>query len=265
MSLHGMAIVRYLRAPTIVVLEAVAVIVSSLIQLSADAAGPQGIQEHELREKIATESGCKVQQISINHLIFDDLTGDGRAEAIAVASTCNTGTAGPDVHAVFSRDSRGQIVELKIAEVDSKNYEVLFGNRNSDFAVEAGLLIQSYRDGTDREQPLVIKYKWNGRQFEVVSIEASPRYTTSYDCNNAHNEVERAVCYVEALAALDLELESIYQSLLRTLSRSDQDALRVEQRNWLTERNKRCSIYKSTERLEECYRNRISDLKKRVG
>ena len=36
----------------------------------------------------------------------------GSEEALVVASTCFTGTAGPDVHAVFRLDKSGQPQEL---------------------------------------------------------------------------------------------------------------------------------------------------------
>jgi hypothetical protein len=88
-----------------------------------------------------------------------DFKGDGTQQAIAVAISCDGGTGGPDIHSVISRDSEGALEELKIAEVDPKAYDTLFGNRNYTLSVENGLLVATFGDDSDRGTPLILKYK----------------------------------------------------------------------------------------------------------
>lgn len=191
-----------------------------------------------------------------------DFKGDGNQEAIVVASSCMTGTAGPDVHSVVGRDPSGALVELKIPEVDPKNYDGLFGNTNSDESVRDGLLVSTFHD--DAGEPLVIKYKWDGKQFAIVEIKKTGLFKTSYDCGKADTDVEKAICHVEEVAKLDVELGSVYKSLLPKLSDAKRDSLRAEQRVWLAERDKRCVLYKGwVDCLSDYYQKRIDELKKR--
>lgn len=73
-----------------------------------------------------------------------DFKGDGNQEAIVVASTCMTGTGGPDVHSVIARDRLGSLVEWEIANADPNTYDNLFGNRNYDLAVQNGTLVATF-------------------------------------------------------------------------------------------------------------------------
>jgi uncharacterized protein YecT (DUF1311 family) len=199
--------------------------------------------------------------ISIQRLEYFDFRGDGQEEAIAIASTCMTGTAGPDVHAVFTRDSQGELVELPLPDVDKKYYEVLFGNRNYDLTVRNGLLVAVFTDTSDREEPLLIRYRWNGGQFIVDSIHASDRYKTSYDCTRARKGAERAICYVKPLADLDLQLAEIYRARLSALPPDKKRTLREDQRKWLLTRDSKCTIYKWwVDCLTKLYTNRIAEL-----
>ena len=196
-----------------------------------------------------------------------DFKGDGNEEAIVVASTCETGTAGPDVHSVIGRDNSGELVELKIPEPDKKAYDSLFGNRNSDLSVQNGLLVSTVEDDAGRAAPpLVIKYKWNGKEFQIVSIQKTGVFKTSYDCVRADSEVEKAICHVKELADLDVELGSLYKGLLTKLPPADRASLKTEQREWITKRDKECPIYKGwVECLTDGYQKRIEELKKRAG
>lgn len=193
-----------------------------------------------------------------------DFKGDGNNEAIVVASTCETGTAGPDVHSVLSRDSDGMLVEWKIADVDPSTYDNLFGNRNYDLAVEDGALVATFEDDRDRETPLIIKYRRKGEEFTVASIKKTGSFRTSYDCAQAVSEVERAICHVQSLASLDLELSVLYRSLAASLPSVDRNKLKSEQRNWLRQRDQECAPYKSwVSCIAEIYHVRIAELTKR--
>jgi uncharacterized protein YecT (DUF1311 family) len=193
-----------------------------------------------------------------------DLKGDGTPQVIVVASTCMTGTAGPDIHSVFSRDATGELIELPIAEADPKTFDNLFGNRNYDLSEgENGLLVATFRDDGDRPTPLVIKYKWNGKEFAIVSIQKTGIFPTSYDCKKAQSEIENAICHVESLAALDRQLADTYKAVLAKSSPQEREDVKSEQRDWLDQRNKQCGPYKSwVSCLTDSYQKRIEALKK---
>jgi uncharacterized protein YecT (DUF1311 family) len=196
-----------------------------------------------------------------------DFQGTGTDQAIIVAMSCQGGTGGPDIHSVLSRNADGELVELNVPDPDPKTYDNLFGNRNSDFAVENGLLVATFSDDPDRDNtPLTIKYKWNGKEFVIDSIEKTGIYPTSYDCSaKTLTEVENLICHVDSLAALDVQLSTLYKSLLGKRTSTQRDALREEQRQWLSAREKTCSIYKGwLSCLSDYYQKRIDALKKRA-
>lgn len=181
--------------------------------------------------------------------------------------SCQGGTGGPDIHSVLSRNADGELVELNIPDPDPKIYDNLFGNRNSDLAAENGLLVATFSDDPDRDNtPLTIKYKWNSKEFVIVSIEKTGIYPTSYDCSaKTVTEVENVICHVDSLAALDVRLSTLYKSRLAKLTGPEREALRAEQRRWLSVREKTCSIYKGwLSCLSDYYQNRIDVLKKRA-
>jgi len=233
------------------------------------------IEEDELRAYLAKQYDCQPDQIYFWKVDQFDFLGKGYDQAVVVASTCMTGTAGPDVHAVYTRDEKGELKELAMQELKLE-HRVLFGNSNSGFRIENGLLADVYYDTSERDEPLVIKYKWNAakQMFEVVSVKAAKPYTTSYDCakaektekdGNYEDEAALAICYVESLADLDLELAKLYKTYLAGLDAESRKAAVEEQRSWLKERNKKCIIYKWwVDCLNEAYTTRIAELKKKM-
>jgi len=220
------------------------------------------IEKEEIAEWTNRMEECPVDQPPyFLKLDYYDFKGDGTQQAIVIASTCMTGTAGPDIHSVLSRNSDGELEEMKIAEVPPETYEGLFGNRNYTLSVEKGLLVAAFSDG---ENTVTIKYKWNGEEFAVATIEKPGIYPTSYDCTKSLTEVENLICHVDSLAALDLQLNSLYKSVLAKLTGPEREALRQEQRQWLSAREKTCSIYKGwLGCLSDYYQKRIDALKKR--
>jgi uncharacterized protein YecT (DUF1311 family) len=196
-----------------------------------------------------------------------DFKGDGNQEAIVVASTCETGTAGPDVHSVLSRDADGVLVEWKIADADPSTYDNLFGNRNYDLAVKDGTLVATFEDDPDRETaPLIIKYKKNDEEFVISSIKKTGMFRTSYDCAKAASEVERAICHVQSLASLDLQLSASYKPLASGLPLRQRDKLKAEQHDWLRQRDRECAPDKGwVSCIAGMYQNRIVELKKRAS
>jgi len=242
-----------------------------LLCFSASAAGAaqkaKPITEDELGPWINQKYDCPADPAPYFwKLDYYDFEGDGDQEAIVVASTCETGTAGPDVHSVIGRDASGELVELKIPEADAKAYDSLFGNRNSDLSVENGFLVATFHDDVGRDPPLIIKYTWNGKEFAIVSLKKTGVFRTSYDCAKAESDVENAICHVEELADLDVQLGTVYKSLMAKLSPAERAPLRSEQRQWLLERDKQCALYKGwVECLRSYYQKRIEELKTRAG
>jgi uncharacterized protein YecT (DUF1311 family) len=227
------------------------------------------IDDDELSEYLAKQNECQPDQIYFWNIDQYDFLGKGYNQAVVVGSTCMTGTAGPDVHSVFTRDEHGELKELAMEEPKFA-HRVLFGNANSAFRIENGLLVDVYRDTSDRDDPVVLKYKWDKakEQFVIVSMKLPPIYKTSYDCGKAEkveDEAGIAICYVESLADLDVELAQIYKSYLSGLSAEERKAAVEEQREWLKKRNKECVIYKGwVDCLEESYKGRIAELKRKI-
>lgn len=229
------------------------------------------IEENELKEYLVKQFECEQEreQIYLWKVEQFDFLGKGYDQAVVVASTCMTGTAGPDVHSVFTRDENGELKELKIEEAKPE-HQVLFGNRNWTLRIESGLLVERYSDTSDREDPLVIQYKWDAakEQFTAVSMVAAKPYPTSYDCAKAEaaqDETAQAICYVKSLADLDIELGKSYKAYVGALSPAERKKAIEEQRAWLTKRNGDCGIYKWwVECLTKEYNERIAELRQRV-
>jgi uncharacterized protein YecT (DUF1311 family) len=208
------------------------------------------------------------EQLKLNHVEYFDFKGDGIQEAVVVASTCLSGTSGPDIHAVFGYDDQGKIYELPFAkpdrsgDMDPAKYGMLFYNRNYELSVEHGLLVEAYYDSTGRDRPLVIRYKWDGKQFVENSVEKAGPFKTSFDCAKAAYESEKQICYVKRLADLDVELSQLYQQQLRGASPEQHQALRKQQREWLATRDNECNFKFGVQCLEDLYKARIAELSK---
>jgi len=225
------------------------------------------IEEEELSRYLSEKVGCAHPEEDIYYATVDqvDLLKIGYNQAVVVASTCMTGTAGPDVHGVFTRNAHGEIEELPMEEAKLA-HRVIFGNANSGYRIDGDTLVEVFVDGSEREDPLVIKYRWNEvkKIFAVVEIKAAGRYQTSYDCDKAEkagDETALAICYVESLADLDRKLAERYKAYLLMLTPDERKQVVQEQRAWIEERNKSCVIYKFwVDCLDEAYKKRIAEL-----
>src|SRR5690348_343614 len=243
--------------------------------LSARQAQPaKQIAEIEIKRAINARSDVdecdSLDQIHIDHLEYYDFTGDGQQEAIVVASTCMTGTAGPDVHAVYTRHPDGTVGELPLLNAkgdppwtaqDDEPIPV-FGNPNYTLTVDGGKLVVRWGDSSDRDQPLTVWYKWAGTKFIVDHAKLQGPYPTGYDCRKAIKEMDRAICYSPGVAALDLELGRIYRETLQKLRADQKQDLQKQQREWLGGREKTCTIYKWwVDCLKDLYTKRIAELR----
>lgn len=129
------------------------------------------IAETEIKSAINSRSDVEecqsLDQIYVDHVEYHDFFGDGQEEAVVVAYTCMTGTAGPDVHAVFMRNADGKVVELPFRHVEGDPFFnrtgwkqlPVFGNPNYRLAVENGELVARWGDASERDAPLVVWYK----------------------------------------------------------------------------------------------------------
>jgi uncharacterized protein YecT (DUF1311 family) len=247
------------------------------------------ITEAEIKTFINSSAGvdeCEsLDQIHIDHLEYHDFTGDGQKQAIVVASTCMTGTAGPDVHAVYKRGADGKLVELPFlnakgdppapefsasigassgvsARKDDGVGIPVFGNPNYSLTVEDGKLVVRWGDSSDRDEPVVIWYKWDGAKFIVDHMKVQGPFQTSYDCAKATKELDRAICYSPSVAELDVQLTQAYKAALQKLPPEKKQHLQSQQREWLAQREKSCTIYKWwVECLKDSYTKRIAELK----
>src|SRR5262249_25904913 len=226
---------------------------------------PTRISEAEIKAVINEGDRCeKLDEIYVSRIDYFDFNGDGVEEAVVVASTCNTGTAGPDIHAIYTRNAAGKIVELPFPHLEDPPQGAklpVFGNPNYGLAVEQGQLVARWMDSSDREEPLVVWYQWDGKQFVVGHMKVEGPFPTSYDCAKATKEMDRAICYAPTVAPLDVELGKLYRARIQHLPPDKKQALQDEQRQWLAQRQ--CTIYKWwVDCLKELYTKRIAELRK---
>jgi uncharacterized protein YecT (DUF1311 family) len=221
---------------------------------------PPRISEDEIKRHFS-KADC--EGVEINHLEYFDFTRDGQDEAVVLASTCATGTAGPDVHAVVTRQPDGSLAELKIPDPSEKQQAALFGRIFYELSVKDGLLVETYHDESGRPNPLVIKYRWIGpdKEFQVADVKVAPRYQSSFDCDKAKTAVENAICYSSTVASLDVAVDRTYRTWLDNLNNADSDILKKEQKDWLRKRDLLCgNDTQVISCLEVLYRARVLEL-----
>ena len=242
-----------------VLLTAILILVETIVSVSQQRS-PK-IFEDEIKRHFGKATDCDT--VAIDSLEYFDFMGDGNEEAIVVASTCATGTAGPDVHAVVRRQPGGALAELKIPEPSDRQYSSLFGRIFYELRVKDGLLIETYHDESGRTDPLVIKCRWsaNDDAFQIAEAKMAPRYKTSFDCDKAKTGVENAICYSSTAAFLDLALEQTYKAWLDNLDDKDSDSLTKEEKEWLHKRDVICSDGRGVfDCVETMYRARMLEM-----
>jgi uncharacterized protein YecT (DUF1311 family) len=240
------------------------------VRLALPQAGSTGdITEAELKAVINESADCEsLDEINFDPIQYADLLGNGSKQAIVVAATCMTGTAGPDIHAVYARDAAGNVVELPFHHAEGDPFFnndgpqlPVFGNRNYTFEIADGKLVAKWGDDSDRENPLTIWYKWDGKAFVVDHTRVEGPFPTSYDCGKATKEIDRAICYSPKISALDMQLAKVYRAALQRPADQKKN-LQNQQRQWLAERDKQCTIYKWwVDCLSDLYEKRIAELK----
>ena len=215
------------------------------------------------RNYLAEGSGCTAEALNINNLEYFDFTGDSVDEAIVVASTCATGTAGPVVHTVLSRRPNGSVIKFKIPDPREKQKAALLGRVFSDLSVEDALLVQTFHDTSGRENPLVIKCRWSAddKELHPVAVKMPQRYKTSFDCDKATARVEGPICYSSEVAYLDVQVDGMYKRWSDPVNNAPSDVLRKNRKHGSEKRNLTCeSDWAIVECLSTLYRARWLEL-----
>jgi uncharacterized protein YecT (DUF1311 family) len=232
-----------------------------LMSLSLPEASSASVRQFDFADYLSQKYApdCGKRAIEINSVSFADVDGDGSDEALIVASSCLTGTAGPDIHAVVRFDKSGQLRDLPIDDAKGRFkgrriYDGLVGNRNYSLEFRDGVLLERFMDTSGRAAPLTLRFRWTGRRFRLVDVERARTFRASFDCATAHSDAENTICGNAELAEADRQLATLYKSLLGRLSTVERRRLMNEQKRWLAERD-HCT-YKS---VDECLRKAYSD------
>lgn len=133
------------------------------------------------KEELASDV-CMTDQkpIYIDSVKYYDFDGDAKEEAIVRASSCFTGTAGPDINGVYKLSLSGQVIELRVNDNGGvHNGKKLYEDSWKDYGydVKNNKLINIrpiYKNsdanccpsGGTRE----IAYEWNGKEFFISNV-----------------------------------------------------------------------------------------------
>lgn len=88
-------------------------------------------------------------------------------------------------------------------------------------------------------------------------------FEASFDCTKASSQTEKTICTVRELAEADIEMASIYKSLLSGMSYDEQLSLKNEQLAWLKAREQCVNENEMVGCLKGAYKGRTEVLKKR--
>ncbi len=223
---------------------------------------PPALRDADLQAFLDRDNGeCGPKRpVHIDHLEFADLDGDGAEEALLVASTCMTGTAGPDIHEVYRAGPDGKPQRLPIQETRETAHARIAGNANYTLRAEGGLLVREYTDSSERKRPWTEYFRWEHDAFRLVRIEKAPTYPTSFDCERARTSAEITICGNPKLAALDRALADAFEKARGRASGAARDALVEQQRAWVAERDQRCVYKMIVECVRERYERRLKEL-----
>jgi hypothetical protein len=111
-------------------------------------------------------------RVGITQILYHDFNEDNLEEALVVGYTCFTGTAGPDIHDVWSFGGSTEPVKLNLNDDNVFKrlslHDGLVGNRNYDFGVLNNRLMKQYYDDSGRNSPLTLLYIWDENKEEFV-------------------------------------------------------------------------------------------------
>ncbi len=103
-----------------------------------------------------------------------------------------------------------------------------------------------------------------GASSPVFSASAAKQsFRTSFDCTKVKSRVEKMICENKELADADVEMASLYKSLLSSLSDSDKNQLKHEQHDWLKTRAFCGSSKVVLDCIKDVYAKRIDALQEK--
>ena len=86
-----------------------------------------------------------------------------------------------------------------------------------------------------------------------ISAQAQP----SFNCNKANSETEKTICNSQELSLQDKKLSALYETILKGLSKQEQQQLKSDQKSWLKLREQTCGAIENSEKcLADIYRDR---------
>jgi hypothetical protein len=124
----------------------------------------------------------RTEPVEIFETVFGDLDGDGREEAAVSAISCQAGSAGPDLFAVFKLSGSGEISELNF---EQRKWNEPFKGKDPSAAlrsaprisIEDGRLVKSYGIFKEKDAGCCATggtrkflYRWDGHQFALDDI-----------------------------------------------------------------------------------------------
>jgi len=92
----------------------------------------------------------------------------------------------------------------------------------------------------------------------VTAFTADKKFSPSFDCAKASNQVEKAICADRVLSELDVVMADRYKKALGAAS--DKKALKSSQRQWLKQREKCAKASDVFQCVQKSYRDRLSQL-----
>jgi len=177
---------------------------------AASASKPNAIRRFDFGGLLAKETAeCEEYGLPVTRdadVEYADLDGDGAEEAIVTASSCLTGTAGPDIVRVYRLAPDGGVVEMPVSQdprFEGRRYdEGLCWKSGSRLTARGGRLVREYSDASGLEHPLTVFYGWSGKEFRVASVQKDPHIQARLDRSAAARRRMHAVSPDRAAALI---------------------------------------------------------------
>lgn len=171
---------------------------------------------------------------------------------LLVQADCNRGTGSwqQDANSITFSPIATTRAMCKPGSLDSRFLQNLSFTRS--FILQDGLLyLATMADGA------ILKF-----------MPAAPLASTiapSFDCEDVQTSVEVSICQESVLAALDLQLEELYQLAMQRLPAQDHILLEATQSDWLNGRNECWKESEVTQCVQSQYELRVSELQIKTG
>ena len=145
--------------------------------------GEKSIQEIDFASyfsSIPPYSDCdevapSLSAVFVNNIEYFDVTDDGREEAIVIASSCYTHTAGPDIVGVYQANLDGEIQPLEFKE--SLQSHLIRWNPNKQVLIGFTGAYEAGDRNCCPSKEKIVEYQWdnNIQRFRILSEETRER------------------------------------------------------------------------------------------